>query len=200
MGDKADKRSARGLIAAGLRRTRFAWWRARAGLRRRVILLSYPGISCGPGVSIDPSAKLAAHDGGTIEIGAGCEIGARTTIVSDGGAIRLGRDCFVGAGSTIHAKASIDIGADTMIADNVAIRDHDHATADPARAYRLQGFVTAPVRIGRNVWLATKVTVLKGATLGDGAVIGANAVVSGEIPEGMIAVGIPARPIRRAQS
>jgi acetyltransferase-like isoleucine patch superfamily enzyme len=147
-------------------------------------------------VTIDPSARIAADDGGSIEIGEGAEIAACATIIAEGGIIRIGAHCHIGIGTTIHAKASVEIGDDTLIAQYVAIRDHDHGTADPGLHYRLQGFVLAPVRIGRNAWLGTKVTVLKGATIGDDAVVGANAVVTGTIDAGSVAVGVPARAIR----
>ena len=172
----------------------------RAWLRRSGVLLAYPGVRCGAGVTIDPTATIGAYDGGTIAIGAGTVIAAGATIQAEGGALRIGADCHIGIGTTIHVKAAVDIGDDALIAQYVAIRDHDHATTDPALPYRAQGFVTAPVRIGANAWLGVKVTVLKGATIGDGAVIGANAVVTGAIEAGVMAAGIPARPLRRVHS
>ncbi|SFG20608.1 transferase hexapeptide (six repeat-containing protein) [Novosphingobium sp. CF614] len=159
--------------------------------------MAHPEIQCEPGVTIDPTARVGASDGGSIVIGRGTEIAARATILAEGGTIRIGAGCHLGIGTTLHAKAAVEIGDDTLIAQYVAIRDHDHRTTDPAVPYRLQGFVTAPVRLGRNVWLGVKVTVLKGATIGDGAVVGANAVVTRAIPPGMMAVGVPARPFRR---
>ena len=185
------------LVAGGVRRIRFAIWRWRAGLHRRIILLAHPEIRCGTGVTIDPTARLGASDGGSIEIGRGTEIAARCTILAEGGTIRIGDDCHLGIGTLVHAKAGVEIGDDALVAQYVAIRDHDHGTSDPALPYRSQGFVTAPVRLGRNVWLGVKVTVLKGATVGDGAVVGANAVVTGAIDAGVLAVGVPARALRR---
>ncbi len=61
---------------------------------------------------------------------------------------------------------------------------------------RLQGEDVAPVRIGNSVWLGAKVTVLKGVSIGDGAIVGANAVVSSDLPPGAVAVGVPARVMR----
>ena len=79
----------------------------------------------------------------------------------------------------------------------VAIRDHDHRFDGPlAVPIREQGHVCAPVTIGDNVWLAGKSTVLKGVTIGDNAVVGANAVVTRDIPANAVAMGVPARVIR----
>ena len=53
------------------------------------------------------------------------------------------------------------------------------------------------VTIGNNVWIADKVTILSGVTIGDNSMIGANAVVTHDIPSGVIAAGVPARVIRQ---
>ncbi|PQV63701.1 Hexapeptide repeat of succinyl-transferase [Abditibacterium utsteinense] len=78
----------------------------------------------------------------------------------------------------------------------VSIRDHDHRFDNLEIPIREQGIVSAPVVIGKNVWLGAKVTVLKGVTIGDNAVVGANAVVTKNLPKNAIAVGIPAKVIR----
>jgi acetyltransferase-like isoleucine patch superfamily enzyme len=57
-----------------------------------------------------------------------------------------------------------------------------------------------PVTIGSDAWLGAKVTVLRGATIGDGAVVGANAVVRGLVPARSVAVGIPARVVRTLEA
>jgi len=202
--DRADRdttgvpagRGLRHLLAGGVRRARSALWSARARWHRTIIRIAYPGIRMGADVTIDPTAIVGASDGGTIEIGSGTVIAARATVLAEGGALRIGANCHVGIGTTIHVKAGVEIGDDALLAQYVAIRDHDHATADPSIPYRLQGFVTAPVRIGRNAWLGAKVTVLKGASVGDDAVVGANAVVTGAVEPATIAVGVPVRPLR----
>ena len=174
----------------------FGWWRLRARTRAAWYRAAYPGIGIGRGVWIDPSAHLAAHDGGTIVIGDGTEIGARATLIAErDGAIRIGADSHVGIGAVIIARDEVTIGADALLSQYVAIRDHDHGTA-PGTPYRLQASPRAPVAIGRNVWLGTKVTVVKGVSIGDDCVVGANAVVTRDLPPASLAVGVPARVIR----
>ncbi|MCB1285530.1 MAG: transferase [Microthrixaceae bacterium] len=56
--------------------------------------------------------------------------------------------------------------------------------------------MSKPIRIGSNVWLGDKVTVLKGVTIGDNVIVGANAVVTSDVEPGTIVAGVPARPIR----
>jgi acetyltransferase-like isoleucine patch superfamily enzyme len=78
----------------------------------------------------------------------------------------------------------------------VSIRDHNHRFDKLDVPVRLQGMTSAPVRIGRNVWIGGKATITKGVSIGDNAVIGANAVVTHDIPANAIAVGVPARVIK----
>jgi acetyltransferase-like isoleucine patch superfamily enzyme len=80
-----------------------------------------------------------------------------------------------------------------MIAEMVTIRDHDHDLAYPPRSGRT---VARPVHVGRRVWIAAKATIVKGASVGDDAVIGAHAVVTRNIPDQSLAVGVPAVVIR----
>ena len=90
----------------------------------------------------------------------------------------------------------ISIGDDCLIADSVHIYDHDHRYEDTTKLISDQGYVMAPVVIGNNVWLGAKVTVLKGATIGDGTIVGANSVVTRDLPANLICAGIPAKVIK----
>jgi acetyltransferase-like isoleucine patch superfamily enzyme len=91
---------------------------------------------------------------------------------------------------------SIEIGEDCLIAEMVSIRDHNHRFDRLDVPVRCQGMASAPIRIGRNVWIGGKATIIKGVTIGDNAVIGANAVVTHDVPANSIAVGVPARVIK----
>ncbi|MCW2490757.1 MAG: acetyltransferase, partial [Frankiales bacterium] len=64
------------------------------------------------------------------------------------------------------------------------------------RPIKDQGITKSPIRIGADVWLANKVTVVRGVHIGDGSVVGANAVVTSDLPPYSIAAGVPARVIR----
>ena len=117
------------------------------------------------------------------------------TIESHGDLVVGARTIF-GHHCTLASKQEIIIGEDCLIAEMVSIRDHDHCFDRLDVPVREQGAVTAPICIGRNVWLASKVTVVKGVSIGDNAIVGANAVVTKDIPPNAIAVGIPAKVIR----
>ncbi len=108
----------------------------------------------------------------------------------------------------IACLREVTIGDHLLCGSHVLISDHTHGDyrgperssggSDPAVPPEQRPLVsTAPVRIGNNVWLGDGVAVLAGAEIGDGCVIGAHAVVTGIIPPYTVAVGAPARPIRR---
>jgi acetyltransferase-like isoleucine patch superfamily enzyme len=109
----------------------------------------------------------------------------------------------------IGCLSSITIADGTLIGSRVLISDHSHGIyrsltqdtlcpSDPATIPAQRPLhSTAPIHIGRNVWIGDGAAILAGATIGNGAVIGANSVVTGPIPAATIAVGAPARPIRR---
>jgi acetyltransferase-like isoleucine patch superfamily enzyme len=130
-----------------------------------------------------------------VRVGPRCSIDRGLTLEASG-IIDIGADTVFGHHCTIAARASVIIGHDCLIGELVSIRDHDHASTGTGVPMRLQGHAVARVRIGNDVWLGAKVTVLKGVTIGDGAIVGANAVVTSDIPSGAVAVGIPARVIK----
>jgi acetyltransferase-like isoleucine patch superfamily enzyme len=133
--------------------------------------------------------------GATLRIADGCEIDDGTTIaVYRDATLDLGPRCFLGHHCTVAARQSVTIGRGTFLAELVSVRDHDHDPDSPPSAGVTR---VAAVYIGSDVWLASKVTVLKGSTIGERAVIGAHAVVRGEIPSAVLAVGVPARVVRQ---
>ena len=144
------------------------------------------------------STKLVATDGGSISIGKGSCLSEHVQIVAQGGHVTIGDDVFIGTGCLIVCRSSIFIGKDSLIAEYVVIRDQDHLV--DSRPIRSAGFKTTPIYIGNDVWIGCKATVLRGAYVGNRSVIGAHALVKSRIPDDMLAVGVPARVVRRIES
>jgi FkbH-like protein len=129
------------------------------------------------------------------------EIGARTRLVCDfapielrtgaQGAVVIGSQCAVNFGTVISAARNVTIGDRTSIGPYCIISDTELAEPEVHR-----GGEPDPIHIGTGVWLASRVTVLPGARIGDDAVITAGSVVSGEIPAKTVAGGSPARVLR----
>jgi acetyltransferase-like isoleucine patch superfamily enzyme len=110
------------------------------------------------------------------------------------GRITVGNYCLICAGVRISAATDISIGDNCMMAQRVYITD-----ADWHDLYDRSMFVgqTAPVRIGRNVWLGDSAIVCKGVTIGDNSIIGAGAVVVRDIPANVVAAGNPATVLKQ---
>lgn len=102
---------------------------------------------------------------------------------------------YINAGTQIRCQEHIAIGNDCAIGRNVMIMDYDaHSIIYPDESHNR---VTAPIYIGDHVWIGANVIVLKGVHIGDGAIIGAGSVVTRDIPSHTIAVGSPARVIKK---
>jgi acetyltransferase-like isoleucine patch superfamily enzyme len=118
-----------------------------------------------------------------------CEVGA-----DRGGRLEIGSRVFINQGASIVATEYIEIGDDCRIGDFAAVYDSDYHLLEPGRP-----LTHAPVIIGRNVWLGRHAIVLPGSHLGDHVVVGAGAVVKGEVPDRVLVAGNPAKVIRQLE-
>ena len=108
-------------------------------------------------------------------------------------------------GDNVHVVASerVVIGANCLMASKVFISDTAHGSYRGANQSRPDSDPAArplssrPVHIGDNVWLGENVCVLAGVTIGDGAIVNANSVVTHDVPPGTIVAGAPARVVKR---
>jgi acetyltransferase-like isoleucine patch superfamily enzyme len=182
---------AAGAHRAGIR-ARLRTLEGRARARRWAVLRR--GVEVGARVWVGRGCRLIVEPGGRLVLGDGCTVDDGSTLaVSSGGRLWLGAGCFVGHHATLAARQSVELGAGAFLAEMVSVRDHDHQVGRPPSS---GAFEVAPVRVGADAWLGAKVTVLRGARVGDRAVVGANAVVRGELPGDAVAVGLPARVVR----
>lgn len=174
--------------------------RGRGYLRRRVglvlVRLRHRRVSFGPRCDVRAGARLRVAKGGRAVFGAACALD-RGFDLECRGTVEVGDRTVFGHDCTVAADRRVVIGRDCLLAEMVSVRDHDHAFDGSDQAVLDQGRVTAPVHIGDNVWLGSKVTVTKGVTIGSDVVVGANAVVTSDLPDGCVAVGVPARVVAR---
>jgi acetyltransferase-like isoleucine patch superfamily enzyme len=165
---------------------RFAWFKLR-----------HPHVITEGFVFLGKKLEIVARPGhGRLILGKWVHLGDETRLRAHEGTLRIGDKVVFARDVTVNCYLDIEIGASTLIADWTYICDFDHKTEDLGLPIKDQGLVKSPVRIGPDCWLATKVTVLRGADIGRGAVIGANSVARGNIPEYSLAVGIPAVVVR----
>lgn len=122
-----------------------------------------------------------------------------------GGRIELGREVYIGDNVIISAAVEVNIGAHTMVAHGAQLFDNNTHPLDPAeREYHLKMIVglepqrpvsigKAPIRIGHGCWIGMNSIVLKGVSIGNNTIVGAGSVVVSDLPDGVVAVGNPAR-------
>lgn len=141
-----------------------------------------------------------------IRIGAGTMIGPHVALsagmvpgqrcISDV-VVSIGDRCLIGRGSGIVGHLSIDIGDDVWTGHHIYITDQNHGFDDPDVPISRQVQTERPVSIGAGSWIGHGSVILPGTQIGRNVVIGANSVVSGEIPDHSVAVGAPARVVRQ---
>ena len=149
--------------------------------------------------SIADGVLLKVTDGGSIRFGSRCCLDRFSTVIVKKGSLSVGAGGYIGVGSVIVARESISIGTGALIAEHVTIRDQDHAIA-PTEGQGRVGFTSSPIVIGDNVWLGAKVTVIQGVTIGNNVVVGANSVVTHDLPDNCVAVGAPARVVHQLKA
>ena len=111
--------------------------------------------------------------------------------------IRVGDRCLFGKGSGIVGHLEIVIGDDVWTGHHVYITDQNHGYADLSLPISRQVMPERPVSIGSGSWLGHGTVVLPGASIGRHVVVGANSVVTGELPDNCVAAGVPAKVIKQ---
>jgi acetyltransferase-like isoleucine patch superfamily enzyme len=132
------------------------------------------------------SVRLGA--GGRLVRGPGLVLDSDVRVVA-AAPVRLGRDVYVGRGCQLVAYAGLTVGDRCRFGERVSVHDEDHAPGG-------HGYLVTPVAIGDDVWLGAGAVVLRGSTIGDGAVVAAGAVVRGHVPARSVVGGVPARVLR----
>lgn len=150
-------------------------------VRRPISIRQRGGFHYGNGLSTGRNCRIEIFGEGRIELGDRCQIGDNVHLV---------------------ASSSVRIGDDCLFASKVFVSDTSHGSygnggSSPASRPVDRPLVANPVVIGDRVWLGENVVVLSGVSIGNGCIVGANAVVCDSLPENCVAVGAPARPIKR---
>lgn len=110
--------------------------------------------------------------------------------------LELGNNVTIQPMTYIEASGGVKIGSDTSIAHGVSIMSETHNTDGREELFKNQGMTYKPVVIGEDTWIGAKVTVMAGVTIGNKAIVGANSVVTKDVPDYAVVVGAPARIIK----
>ncbi len=125
---------------------------------------------------------------GGLFAGTNCYMRSGSSFVINNGKVFIGNNVSFGSNCEFYCSDSVTIGNDTIFSNNCIIRDSD--------IHEIVGKENhAPIVIGNHVWVGTNAIILKGVTIGDGAIIGAGAVVTKDVPENCVVAGNPAKVI-----
>lgn len=131
-----------------------------------------------------------------VDIGPSCNLFGSINFLCADATLTIGRETTMVQGSIqLHEPGFIVIGDDCMISTQVYLSLSDiHPIYDLASGNRINP--AASVTVGRHVWLGLRSMVMKGATIGDGSIVAAGAIVSGDVATNVVVAGIPARVVR----
>jgi acetyltransferase-like isoleucine patch superfamily enzyme len=151
-----------------------------------------------------PKGRGVAHQ---VELGAGAWIGrgAWLNVVGPDARLRIGEGTCIGEDFTVATSSSVDIGSGCLFSARVVVLDHLHDIEGWVRDAWEQGLPPRfswaltpgrPVTIGPGTWLGINVAIMPGVSIGQGCVVGANSVVTRDLPDYSVAAGAPARVLR----
>ena len=166
-----------------------------SALRKRWAQLRNPSarLDFGPGVYAGPGFSVHAPAGGSFSVGPGVEFrrNFRLELATPDARVSVGAGCYFTYDVIIACSTSIDIGERVGLGQCTFVVDGSHRFRDLTRPFTEQGYDYRPLRIENDAQVHSKVTVVE--SIGERAVIGANAVVSRPIPPFTVAAGVPAR-------
>ncbi len=168
----------------------------------------------GEGACLYCASRIENHQArqSAIMIGAGSHIMGQLRVFGHGGSILIGDSCFVGEDSRIWSAESIRIGNRVQIAHSVNIHDSNSHSLSAGRRFAhfkeilltghpaiVEDVDSAPIVIEDDAWIGFNSTILKGVTIGKGAVVGAASLVTKDVAAYTVVAGNPARSINTSR-
>jgi acetyltransferase-like isoleucine patch superfamily enzyme len=144
---------------------------------------------------------LEAFLEGRLEVGEHALLEPNVWLTAPGSArIWIGAGTFLNIGVMVASVELVEIGSHCMFANGCFITDGNHRFDQPDKPVPWQGFTSkGPTRVGDNVWCGANVVITSGVTVGERCVIGANSVVTVDVPPFSVAAGAPAKVLRRIE-
>lgn len=171
-------------------------------LGRRVKFFNIQNIKFGKWVKLEDFVFLNALGKGQLEIGDNVSIGAFSRLIIStefndvSGYIKIGNNVGLGEFAYLGGAGGLEIGDDCVIGQYLSCHPENHNYDDTTKLIRHQGVSRSGIKIGKNCWIGSKVTVLDGVTIGDNCVIAAGAVITKDKPSNSVIGGVPAKVIK----
>ena len=141
--------------------------------------------------------ELHAEPGhGRLVLGPWCWIGDGNKLRAHQGQLTLGAKVVMGRDNVLNAYLDIEVGDAALLADWIYVCDFDHCHDRLDIPIKDQGIVMSPVRIGADVWIGEKASVLRGVDIGQGAVVASHCLVNQDVPAFAIVAGVPGRVVK----
>lgn len=167
---------------------------------RGVVLRCPKAIHLGKKVLVDDYAALDVRgEEGKITLGDYVSVGRYSSIVAKDGTVTLGAGVNIGSYSRIATQSSISVGESTLISAYCYIGPGNHKRDSDRSLIESEMEIRGGVDIGAHAWIGAHCTIMDGVTIGEGAIIGAHSLVKDDVPPHAIAVGTPAKIIRRTE-
>lgn len=192
--------------ALGLALRKWAYPRLLGACGRNVVfgqnvVLRHPHkVHIGDNVVIDDHCLVDAKGdrNSGIRIGSGVFIGRNTILSCKDGDIEIGDGANIGFNCEVFSASTVRIGPNVLMAAYSYVIGGNHDFSDPSQAVLAQTRTSRGVTLGAGAWIGAGVKILDGIAIGERAVVGAGAVVTRDVPDGAVAVGIPARVVSPA--
>ena len=147
-------------------------------------------------VYVSALSKNGIQFGDNVSIGAFSRVIVSTSLNEIGDKISIGNNVGIGEFAYLGGAGSLEIGDECIIGQYLSCHPENHNYQDTTISIRHQGVTRKGIKIGKNCWIGSKVTILDGVTIGNGSIIAAGSVVNKSFPKNSIIGGVPAKLLK----
>lgn len=147
-------------------------------------------------VYVSALSKNGIQFGDNVSIGAFSRVIVSTSLNEIGDKISIGNNVGIGEFAYLGGAGSLEIGDECIIGQYLSCHPENHNYQDTTISIRHQGVTRKGIKIGKNCWIGSKVTILDGVEIGNGSIIAAGSVVTKSFPENSIIGGVPAKLLK----
>jgi acetyltransferase-like isoleucine patch superfamily enzyme len=141
-------------------------------------------------------SKNGLNFGNNVSIGACSRVIVSTSLNDIGDYITIGNNVGIGEFAYLGGAGGLEIGDECIVGQYLSCHPENHNYQDTSISIRHQGVSRKGIKIGKNCWIGSKVTILDGVSIGDGSIIAAGSVVTKSFPENSILGGVPAKLLK----